>query len=107
MMGTNYFARVNLGGPSVRLHIGKSSRGWCFGLHVTDEITSLDDWRAVFAQPFVTIVDEYDEVIPASVMLGIITERTGPNNLARHTYKATPPPNPATDTYDLCRGDFS
>lgn len=124
-MGTNYYARVNLGGPVLRVHIGKSSRGWCFGLHVTDEITSLDDWRAVFAQPLVSIVDEYDEIIPASAMLDIITKRTGrtmpldaewlhrnhaalgPNNLARHTYKATLPPNPATDTYDLCTGDFS
>ena len=127
-MGTNYYARINLGGPILRLHIGKSSRGWCFGLHATDEITSLDDWRAVFSQPFVSIVDEYDEVIPASAMIDIITERRfdrtwsgpptqiwltenhaarGPNGLARHTHKSTLPPNPATDTYDLCRGDFS
>ena len=125
-MGTNFYAVVNLGGPEVKLHIGKSSIGWCFGLAVNEGITSLADWRRVFAQAFVRIVDEYGVVYGADEMLGLIENRgflwahqrdsawyadnhaaPGPNGLARHTHKAALPPNPATDTYDLCRGDFS
>lgn len=125
-MGTNYFAIVNLGGPRVKLHIGKSSVGWCFALHVTDGIASLADWRRVFAQAFVRIVDEYGVVYGADEMLGLIEGRgflwghqrdeawyadnhatRGPNGLARQTYHATMPPDPANDTYTLISGDFS
>ena len=83
-MSTNYYAHIDLGGPVVKLHIGKSSAGWCFALHVTDEITSLDDWRKAWRCPWVTIVDEYGDVITTDAMVSTIT-----------------------DTYDLCFGDFS
>ena len=125
-MSTNFYAHINLGGPVVELHIGKSSIGWCFALHVTDEITSLDDWRKVWAQAFVTIVDEYGSRCEPDDMLKIVNARggwtlneqtgdwydlnhatRGPHGLARHTYNATLPPNPEADTYDLCSGDFS
>ena len=125
-MGTNYFAIVNLGGPRVKLHIGKSSIGWCFALHVTDGIASLADWRRVWAQAFVTIEDEYGAPIDADAMLEIIKDRVfqrpsqpeaawfvdncatrGPHGLARQTYHATMPPDPANDTYTLISGDFS
>ena len=124
-MGTNYFAIVNLGGPRAKLHIGKSSIGWCFALHVTDGITSLADWQRVWAQAFITIEDEYGAPIDADAMLEIIEDRSfewgrerdaawyadnhatrGPNGLARQTYNATMPPDPA-DTYTLISGDFS
>ena len=124
-MGTNYFARINLGGPFHKIHIGKSSAGWCFALHVTDSIPSLADWRRVWAQAFVTIEDEYGTPIDPDTMAEIIEDRSfewgrerddawyaenyatrGPNGLARQTYHATMPPNP-NDTYTLISGDFS
>ena len=125
-MGTNYYARVNLGGPYIKIHIGKSSAGWCFALHVTDEgIDSLAAWRRVWVQAFVTIEDEYGTLIDADTMLEIIEDRAfqwasqrdaawyadnyavpGPNGLARQTYNATMPPD-LSDTYTLISGDFS
>ena len=81
-MSTNYYAHINLGGPVVKLHIGKSSFGWCFGLHVTDEIRSLDDWRKIWAQAFVTIVDECGDKITPEVMLATITQRSHPSDHA-------------------------
>lgn len=127
-MGTNYFAIVNLGGPEIKLHIGKSSIGWCFGLAVHDGIESLDDWRCVFAQAPVRIIDEYGARFSAETMIGIITIRDfygrtdrpaswwadnhaipGPFGLARHAPddRSSLPPDPERDTYDLIRGYFS
>lgn len=125
-MSTNYYAHIDLGGPVVRLHIGKSSAGWCFALHVTDEITSLDDWRKVWDQPFVTIVDKYGDTVTPAEMLATITIQSwggardrgspwwdrnhaapGPRGLARQTHNATLPPDPRNDTYTLISGDFS
>jgi len=122
----NYYAHLDLGKPVVKLHIGKSSAGWCFALHVTDEITSLDDWRKAWSCPWVTIVDEYGDTVTLTEMLTEITDRSwsGPRDrgspwwdqnhalpgllgLLRQTHNATLPPNPETDTYDLCFGDFS
>ncbi len=110
-MGTNYYwheetkpacAHCGKSAEEEVLHIGKSSAGWCFSLHVTDEIKSLDDWKAKFAGPG-KIINEYDEPLTVAQMLEIITERSwptssgwtayeysqnfaepGPNNLARH-----------------------
>ncbi len=143
MMGTNYYAHAITDDGPTRLHVGKSSLGWCFALHVHPEhnINGLDDWRAVMGRPSTEIVDEYGDNHTPAEMLATITERSwpgqqsadlvavladygipklrddrwwadnhavpGPNGLARHTHDAALPPNPATDTYDLCRGDFS
>ena len=125
-MSTNYYAHINLGGPVVKLHIGKSSAGWCFALCVHPEhgINSLADWRTVWEQPQVTIVDEYGDVWTVADLVDTITNREwrgihdarwwldnravdGPRGLARQTYHATPPPDPANDTYTLISGEFS
>ena len=130
-MSTNYEAKIALtekaDGPALTLHIGKSSAGWCFALHVHPEhgINTLSDWQEVWRQPNATIVNEYGRAIAADEMLKEITARSwrgtqqdaewmrvsratpGPNGLARHTYEATLPPDPEHDTYDLCTGDFS
>ena len=113
-MGTNYF--ISLGSDKTcdhcghtveakKFHIGKSSAGWCFGLHVEpndkEHPQNLDDWREAFDAGVIT--NEYDEVIRADVMIHTITQRTrisrdippeqwmwdnrasmGPNNLSRH-----------------------
>jgi hypothetical protein len=82
-MGTNYYlesraercsACGHINEPE-RVHIGKSSSGWVFSLHVTDEFKSLDDWRAEFAKGERKIVDEYGSELTAESMLKIITER--------------------------------
>ena len=92
-------------------HIGKSSGGWCFALHVypEDGIATLDDWKRIWSGK--TIKDEYGKLVTEEEMLNQITNRRskpmteqglgswydsvaewyskngaepGPNNLARH-----------------------
>lgn len=60
-----------------RLHIGKSSGGWCFSLHVIPEqkLNDLDDWKQLFASPVFEIIDEYNDIISTEEMISIITER--------------------------------
>jgi len=57
-------------------HIGKSSCGWCFALHVTDEIRSLDDWQREWAKGG-RIVDEYGAELTPDEMLDRIMNRDG------------------------------
>ena len=87
------------------LHIGKSSAGWCFSLHVIPErgINTLTDWIRVFIDPERVIVDEYRTLVDLSQIMRVITARgrkdpctwdqerldmnyaePGPNNLVRH-----------------------
>ena len=76
-MGTNYYwseeacqspCKHCRGGD--RLHIWKSSGGWCFSLHVIpyEGINTLDDWKAKFALPGSEIVDEYGTRLTAEEM---------------------------------------
>lgn len=53
-MGTNYYLHTKpdcecCGRGFEPLHIGKSSGGWCFSLHVMpeDNINTLDDWGEI------------------------------------------------------------
>jgi hypothetical protein len=93
-MGTNYYwhpagycdACDRPKGDGV--HIGKSSGGWVFALHVYPDdvfheelpretrITSLDDWRALFDRPGSVIVNEYGDRVTAADMVKTITERS-------------------------------
>jgi hypothetical protein len=116
-MGTNYFLEGEscsyCGNEIVgKLHIGKSSSGWCFALHVIPEmgISTLNDWEGLFKRS--RIFSEHGEEVPPDTMLNIITNRSwdvpfaarefrphynnevefhrlnyserGPNNLLRH-----------------------
>jgi hypothetical protein len=83
-MGTNFYFRKPLANycehcgrsdPPKELHIGKSSAGWCFGLHVYPEqgIHTLGDWEAIW--PNGTIFDEYGDELSHSTMLQVITGR--------------------------------
>lgn len=110
-MGTNYYwetpasEKCSLCGRSDAgeyLHIGKSSGGWCFLLHVyPDEgINDLEDWAYKW-QGCGYIRDEYGRTMSPPEMRGVITDRRhlgppwsegtlalnhavqGPNGLAR------------------------
>jgi len=130
-MSTNYYWFANP--ECAPIHVGKSSYGWCFSLHVarTDDSQEyrdglpldLDGWRALFARPGSFIRDEYGGTVTAEDMLSIITQRSrpkwtadgdwcdqnfasrGPNNLARLTH-GHGRPGPDNETWDYCYGDF-
>lgn len=131
-MGTNYYLAEKppcacCGRSFDRLHIGKSSAGWCFSLHVLpdDGINDLPDWQARWSQPGATIWNEYGEQISADDMLKTIAERKyggisppdeawlvrngaerSPSNLARNGIGGHCIGHGAS-TYDLIRGEFS
>ena len=81
-MGTNYYWRAENAkcphcghtNPDKVRHIGKSSAGWCFSLHVDENIKSLDDWCSIFETGH--IEDEYGERLTATDMLQVITDRS-------------------------------
>jgi len=134
-MGTNYFLVKKDNeckhcgrADEERRHIGKSSGGWCFGLHVyPDEgISDLADWKVLFVVDGVVIENEYGEVIPVDVMVDEITNRSwrrpnpmtdaemrmnyavsGPNGLMRHRIASDHCIGHGAGTWDLCVGEFS
>lgn len=80
-MGTNYYVHMavcaHCGRGDRELHIGKSSMGWVFGLHIIPEkgINGLDDWKKFWKNK--TIKNEYGDFITQEEMLDIITNRKG------------------------------
>ena len=130
MMGTNYYLTEKppckcCGRDYDDLHIGKSSGGWCFSLHIIPDqgIHTLDDWRKRWKKDGVTIRNEYRDIVSSDQMEDIITNRgsknpqddfdyegnyatQGPNGLVR--YKIGPYCNGHGDgTWDYIPGDFS
>lgn len=132
-MGTNYYWYP---GPACKcckrpfepLHIGKSSAGWCFSLHVMPErgIEDLDDWERFWKKEGSYIEDEYGTEITPDSMREIITDRSqpktpkwtpenyrsnyaepGPNNLARHRLEAGHCQKHGSGTWDCIIGEFS
>lgn len=81
-MGTNYYWYEKYckecGRPFEPLHIGKSSGGWCFSLHVIPEegINTLDDWKKKWSKIDSFIKNEYDSIISTDEMIDIITNRS-------------------------------
>lgn len=73
-MGTNYYLKSE---EKPTLHIGKSSGGWTFALHIIPEegINSLDDWLELFHTPGNYIQTERDVFIYPGEMTSIITQR--------------------------------
>lgn len=97
-MGTNYYLEgekcSHCGHEPPRRHIGKSSAGWAFSLHVdpADGIRGLDDWVRLWDEPGARIVDEYGRAVTPYEMLCTIvlrssgTARLGDfNHLANHS----------------------
>lgn len=136
-MGTNYYEQGKepctcCGRPYEPLHIGKSSVGWCFSLHVTDEIPDLKAWLDRWNSETV-ILDEYGKRVPMEEMILEITGRRreprwdknpigydnwedfhkqnqseqGPNGLLRHVVDGFHCVSHGAGTWDCIRGDFS
>lgn len=140
-MGTNYYLHEYPPCACCKrpvkepLHIGKSSGGWCFSLHVIPEagIHGLRDWVALFGKEGARIVDESGGDMEISEMLAIITQRRsaadrfyttpagyddwidfhnrnhsepGPSGLLRHKLDGRHCIGHGEDTYDLIKGDF-
>jgi hypothetical protein len=135
-MGTNFYLHEraakkpcptcgHLENPSARLHIGKSSAGWAFGLHVyPDGIldsgdaalnlavlpVDLDGWRRLWEDgETYKILTEYGDEVAPEEMLKRITERSHPRGLRHHPTGDHLCMGPAPDggTYDLMTGYFS
>lgn len=133
-MGTNYYAHKNeckcCGRAESIMHIGKRSAGWRFALHVErignldNEPTSLEEWKAIFANREYTLRDEYRHVVSADDMLSIIIDRKGtgkPGDRPSHCDGAVVDEDGllkrkidwhhcvgnGDHCYDLCRGEFS
>lgn len=90
-MGTNYYYRKS--SRHEKIHIGKSSGGWCFALHVYNgneglfqitlrgikiwpTIQSLNDWKKLFEYPGAKITDEYGNEHTPAQMLNVIENRS-------------------------------
>ena len=78
-MGTNYYLlqnRCQCCKRSDERHVGKSSMGWVFALHVyPDEgINTMQDWEKLLT-PDAVVKDEYGVERAASVMLVAIKDR--------------------------------
>jgi hypothetical protein len=130
-MGTNYYLYKDVckvcGRGSDPIHIGKSSAGWCFHLHIIQDesISDLPDWEKLWNQPNIIIKDEYGEIISIDEMKKIITNRKwpkkdcseewykqngaerGPNNLARSRIDGHYCVGHGDGTWDLAAGEFS
>lgn len=107
-MGTNYyFARTcECCGHVERYHIGKSSAGWCFGLHVgteaeplevelrqkyapiTVEIRDWPDWQCAIvtgAELGWRVVDEYGRGTTLMELADIVENRSWPQSPGAHS----------------------
>jgi hypothetical protein len=110
-MGTNYYLHKNVcptcKRPEEVKHIGKSSVGWAFGLHVypEDGIDNLEDWTKEFERG--QIKNEYHGDIPPAEMVSIITEREHPRGLSRQGIDGRHCVGHGEGTYDFCIGEFS
>jgi hypothetical protein len=73
-MGTNYYLTTEEG---EELHIGKSSVGWCFSLHVIPErgIDTLAEWKYLWFRAGSQIRDEYNREIAIFEMDKIVAGR--------------------------------
>lgn len=82
-MGTNYYLYPQsdcacCNRPLEPLHIGKSSGGWCFSLHVIPEegINSYNDWKERWSRQGSFILNEHGRAIAIPEMKVIINERS-------------------------------
>lgn len=118
LMGTNYYLYRKpdcecCGRNDPPLHIGKSSGGWVFSLHVIPEegINTLSDWAREFSSASAVIKDECDSLISAEEMLDIIKNRSpfgiDRKPLRRHEIDGRWCIGHGEGTWDYMPGEFS
>lgn len=111
-MGTNFYLTSKpcecCGRVDEPLHIGKSSDGWAFALHVYPEngINNLDDWKIKLKKEDGLIFDEYDRVWNYDEMIDKITNRSHPNGLRRSHVDGWHCIGNGEGTYDYIIGEF-
>lgn len=113
-MGTNYYLHTKpdckcCGRPFEALHIGKSSAGWCFALHVFPEegINTLQEWRELWSKSGSFIRDEYGQDISVSEIERLITERRWKGKFPkRHELDGRHCIKHGHGTYDYIIGEF-
>lgn len=113
-MGTNYYLKTDCckhcGRAAKRMHIGKSSGGWCFALHVDpdDGINGLSDWEYLWSLPGAQISDEYGCTISPEEMRDRICSRLWKDGAPkRHEVDGRHCIGNGSGTYDLITGEFS
>lgn len=114
-MGTNYYlyekpACKCCGREFDGQHIGKSSGGWCFALHVVpeDSIHTLDDWRALWSRPGSYIRNEYGNLVSIEDMEDTITNREWRGDFPRrHDIDGRHCLGHGPGTWDYITGEFS
>ena len=138
-MGTNYYLYEpeckECGHTPEPKHIGKSSAGWCFALHVypddgDNSVNSLGDWKDYIKLSQKVngsiIKDEYERTLTLEELLHHITERKwegnkdrtpqflkdnyaveGPNGLLRHKIDGSHCIGHGEGTWNLLISDFS
>jgi len=85
-MGTNYYyvRECKTCKQDIKLHIGKSSAGWVFQLHVENDglvPRDLDDWfELIYSTPFGYIKTEYGDIISPVEIAEVILRRRGPGH---------------------------
>ncbi len=133
-MGTNYYLHApkcfHCGKEEEpAIHLGKSSGGWCFSLHIMPEedICNWQDVQALIEDKLCKewcIKNEYGDQISLVDFMKVVTERSwhhpwghnswlinnavqGPNNLARHVIDHWHCIGHGEGTYDYIIGEFS
>jgi hypothetical protein len=121
-MGMNYYARVNACSSCGHCHdrdthhIGKSSAGWKFTLHVDDpkghsehKLYTFLDWERFLSQDFVRIFNEDEEELTTTDILDLINRKGwNPDSYKLDQGRYDPEHCVGTsDTYTLMIGYFS
>lgn len=133
-MGTNFYSvskdlfystNYERSNDPMCLHIGKSSMGWCFALHVIPDhgICDITGWVPYFFDDDRVIIDEYNKEISFEEMYSIIAKRSFSSERSNEMYKKNDaiqgPHNLARSkigddcighgegTWDLIKGNFS
>jgi hypothetical protein len=109
-MGTNYYIEPQEPCPHCKrgypeVHIGKSSAGWVFSLHVDDELDSWDKWLEFLEGK--VIRNEYGNAIPLANFIKTVTCRKHIHGLSRNDIDGSHCVGHGEGTYDYIAGDFS
>ena len=110
-MGTNYYFTTDTcpmcGHSATKIHIGKSSAGWCFALAIHPElgINSLADWEEFWQSKIGVIRNEYGELLTNDQMVDIITNRSW--DLEWTEERSQNPPSGYTSWYEFLKENYA